>query len=146
MQIHQLKLSHRAKRSKRVGRGGKRGTYAGRGIKGQRARAGARIRPAEREIVKKIPKLRGYRFKSFKMRPHTLAITDLDRSFENGVLITPRVLVEKNLAPRTKGRLPRVKILGQGETKKKFTFTHMLFSASAAKKLNRETPIPHTNH
>ncbi|MEK7341913.1 MAG: uL15 family ribosomal protein, partial [Candidatus Binatota bacterium] len=36
------------KKRKRVGRGGKRGTYSGRGSKGQKSRAGARIRPGFR--------------------------------------------------------------------------------------------------
>ncbi len=66
MQLHQIQTGTRKKEKKRVGRGGKRGTYCGRGIKGQRARAGAKIRPALRDLIKKIPKIRGYRFKSKK--------------------------------------------------------------------------------
>jgi large subunit ribosomal protein L15 len=61
MQLHEIK-GLKNKEKKRVGRGGKRGTYCGRGIKGQKARAGAKIRPALRDFIKKIPKLRGYRF------------------------------------------------------------------------------------
>lgn len=60
MQLHQLKPLHPNKRPKpRVGRGGKRGTYSGRGQKGQRARAGHRIRPASRDLLQRLPKLRG---------------------------------------------------------------------------------------
>ena len=62
MQIHQLQLKDRSKSKKRIGRGGKRGTYSGRGIKGQKSRAGAKVRPALRDIIKKIPKKRGYKF------------------------------------------------------------------------------------
>ena len=62
MQLHEIKPKHKLKKSKRVGRGGKRGTYCGKGIKGQKSRAGAKIRPELRDLVKKIPKVRGYKF------------------------------------------------------------------------------------
>ena len=68
MQLHQIKPLNKRKSKRRVGRGGKRGTYCGRGMKGQRARAGAKIRPEIRDLIKKIPKIRGYRFKR-KSRP-----------------------------------------------------------------------------
>jgi len=60
MQLHQLKPKNKSKKVKRIGRGGKRGTYSGKGIKGQRCRAGAKIRPEIRDMIKKIPKKRGY--------------------------------------------------------------------------------------
>jgi large subunit ribosomal protein L15 len=42
-----------------VARGGKRGKTAGRGTKGQKARAGHKIRPEIRDVIKRIPKMRG---------------------------------------------------------------------------------------
>lgn len=60
MQLHELQPLHENKKEKRVGRGGKRGTYSGRGVKGQKSRAGHSIRPAERDLIQQIPKLRGY--------------------------------------------------------------------------------------
>lgn len=63
MQLHEIRPIHKLKQKKRVGRGGKKGTYCGRGVKGQKSRAGAKIRPEIRDLVKKIPKLRGYKFK-----------------------------------------------------------------------------------
>ena len=68
MQLHQIQPLNKRKSKRRVGRGGKRGTYCGRGMKGQRARAGAKVRPEIRDLIKKIPKIRGYRFKR-KSRP-----------------------------------------------------------------------------
>jgi len=59
IQLHQIQPEHKLKKKKRVGRGGKRGTYCGRGIKGQKSRAGAKIRPALRDLIKRIPKKRG---------------------------------------------------------------------------------------
>jgi large subunit ribosomal protein L15 len=61
MNLHQLVPVHKAKNKKRIGRGGKRGTYSGRGVKGQKARAGSRIRPGTRDLIQSIPKLRGAR-------------------------------------------------------------------------------------
>ena len=68
MQIHQLKPTHKNKPRKRIARGGKRGTYSGKGMKGQKSRAGRRFKPVIRELIKKYPKLRGYRFKSLKKK------------------------------------------------------------------------------
>src|SRR4030043_532865 len=55
----QMKPKHKLKKKKRVGRGGKRGTYSGKGIKGQKSRAGRKMVPVIRELIKKYPKLRG---------------------------------------------------------------------------------------
>ncbi|MDD4123021.1 MAG: uL15 family ribosomal protein [Candidatus Pacebacteria bacterium] len=59
MQIHNLQKSEKIKPSARVGRGGKRGTYSGKGIKGQRSRAGRKIKSALHELFLKFPKRRG---------------------------------------------------------------------------------------
>lgn len=64
MQIHDLKRKHKNKKDRIVGRGGKHAKTSGRGGKGQTARAGNKRRPELRDIIKKLPKLRGYRFKS----------------------------------------------------------------------------------
>lgn len=59
MQLHQVQPTHKNKSKKRIGRGGKRGTYSGRGMKGQKSRAGRKIRPAVRDLIQRTPKLRG---------------------------------------------------------------------------------------
>jgi len=59
MQLHELKPRTVSKSKKRIGRGGKRGTYSGKGIKGQKSRAGRKIRPAIRDLKQRTPKLRG---------------------------------------------------------------------------------------
>jgi ribosomal protein L15 len=64
MQIHNLKRAHKNKKDRIVGRGGKHAKTSGRGGKGQTARAGNKRRPELRDIIKKLPKNRGYRFKS----------------------------------------------------------------------------------
>ncbi|OHA92238.1 MAG: hypothetical protein A3J09_02040 [Candidatus Zambryskibacteria bacterium RIFCSPLOWO2_02_FULL_51_21] len=59
MQFHTLKRKTPNKTSRQVGRGGTRGKTAGRGTKGQNARAGHKNRPELRDVIKRVPKLRG---------------------------------------------------------------------------------------
>jgi len=66
MQIHHLKRQHKNKKDRIVGRGGKHAKTSGRGGKGQTARAGNKRRPELRDIIKKLPKNRGYQFKSIR--------------------------------------------------------------------------------
>lgn len=66
MQIHNLKRTHKNKKDRLVGRGGKHAKTSGRGGKGQTARAGNKRRPELRDIIKKLPKNRGYKFNSRK--------------------------------------------------------------------------------
>ncbi len=66
MQIHNLKRTHKNKKDRIVGRGGKHAKTSGRGGKGQTARAGNKRRPELRDIIKKLPKLRGYQFNSIR--------------------------------------------------------------------------------
>lgn len=136
MQFHQLSSKTKHRKGRRVGRGGKRGTYSGRGIKGQKARAGHKIRPAERDILKKIPKLRGYKFKSFQVKPIVVNLADIDKKFISGDTVSPESLLKTGLVSKIKGKMPKVKILGLGELKKKLVFKDVIFSKSAARKLN----------
>lgn len=114
MQIHELKPAHRLKKKKRVGRGGKRGTYSGRGQKGQRSRAGAKIKPMERELILRIPKRRGLGFSRPRKAISTVTVSleAIAKHFEDGDVVSPVRLVEKGLVEREGGRIPRVKILG----------------------------------
>jgi large subunit ribosomal protein L15 len=112
MQLHELKPKSKMRRGQRIGRGGKRGTTAGRGTKGQKARAGHKIRPAMRDIMKRLPKLRGYKFRSFQERAVVVSLLDLEKKFAKGELVTKEALHAKGLIHKQQGRLPRVKILG----------------------------------
>lgn len=137
MQIHQLKSKKGTRRGQRVGRGGKRGTTSGRGTKGQKARAGHKIRPALRDVIKKLPKRRGYRFRPFQVKPVILNLAKIAEYFANGEQINPEVLLKKNLVRKIKGKMPRIKILARGEAgDKKFVFKDVELSRSAAEKVN----------
>ena len=73
MQIHNLKRKNKNKKDRLVGRGGKHAKTSGRGGKGQTARAGNKRRPELRDIIKKLPKNRGYQFKSPRKKPRMVA-------------------------------------------------------------------------
>lgn len=135
MHLGQLKREHANKRSRKVGRGGKRGTFSGRGTKGQRARAGRKLRPELRDIIKKIPKLRGYRFASIVEKPVACSLASLEMSFKAGDTVNLQTLASKGLVRRRGGKVPAVKILGQGELSKKLTLSGVAISASARAKI-----------
>lgn len=137
MQIHELKPKYKLKKKKRIGRGGKRGTYSGRGIKGQKTRAGRRFAPVIRELIKRYPKLRGSRqkLKIKNEKGRWLKIVNLDileKRLKTGEKVNPRVLLERKIIRRIKGRLPRVKILGgKGKLTKVLTIENCLVSKKA---------------
>jgi len=133
MQIHQLNAKKLNKSKKRIGRGGKRGTYSGHGGKGQTARAGANFRPIVRDILKRYPKLRGYKNRPTKAKPKIINIEILEAKFKEGEFITPQVLVEKKLVRRVGAKLPRIKILGNAAVSKKLNIVGCDVSESSKK-------------
>lgn len=137
MQVHQLKPIHISKRHKIVGRGGKKGTYSGRGIKGQSARAGRKMVPIIRELIKRYPKLRGYR--TFVM-PDNFAIVNLDvldKYFEDGDTVNSENLFKKEIIRHINGKLPKVKILGKGKLSKKIMVENCKVSKTAKEAIEK---------
>ncbi len=136
MELHTLKREHPNKKARLVGRGGTRGKTSGRGGKGQTARAGNKRRPEMRDIIKKIPKLRGYRFHSrtTKFTPVNVGALNV---FTAGSVITPKALFEKNIIRNVGGKLPSVKILGTGEVTVKLEVTGCVFSKTAQAKIEK---------
>lgn len=137
MQIHQVIPKTKSRKGKYIGRGGKRGTYSGRGIKGQKARAGRKMRPEIRDLIKKLPKKRGYRFKSFQKDSAIVNLDVLNKKLADNSEITPRILAEKGLVKMLGGKIPSIKILGDGETDKKFLVSGCLVSKSAKEKIEK---------
>ncbi len=139
MQIHDLKPRTKRMKSAQVGRGGKRGKTSGRGTKGQKARAGHKIRPEIRDMIKRLPKLRGRgksTFKSFVAKPLSINLSALG-AFASGDKVTPTTLIEKGVISAYKGRVPSVKILGTGDISVKLTFVDCSISASAKEKIEK---------
>ena len=120
----------------RVGRGGKRGKTSGRGTKGQNARAGHRKRPEMRDLIKKLPKLRGHgknRSRTVRNRiPYApVNLAALDAAFAAGDAVTPATLYKKGLIKARGGKLSYVKILGKGTLTKSLSVSDCETSASA---------------
>lgn len=135
MQIHEIRRDHAHKKSKLVARGGKRGKTSGKGGKGQTARAGHRVRPAMRDIIKKLPKLRGHgknRSESvFYRGPEAVVNLSALNVFEKGDAVNPKTLIAKGLIKEILGKTPKVKILGTGELAIAITVTGCTTSATA---------------
>lgn len=136
MQLHTLKREHPNKKSRQVGRGGTRGKTSGRGGKGQTARAGNKRRPQMRDIIKKIPKLRGYRFASPSIKPTPVNVESLN-VFKAGSVVTKKELFENKLIRKIGGVLPSVKILGKGEISVGLSIIGCEVSSSARAKIEK---------
>lgn len=137
MQIHQIKRENPNKSKKLVGRGGTRGKTSGKGTKGQKARAGAKLRPALRDTIKKLPKLRGYKNKAFRVKPSVVNLRDLNLLATDGMIVNPVTLAEMGLVKLSKGKIPKVKVLGLGNIEKKVTISGCVFSAAVKEKIEK---------
>jgi len=120
MQIHQLRPNNKSSKKRKVGRGGKRGTYSGRGIKGQKSRAGSKIKPQLREMILKFPKRRGVLFNSLKKKTLAIQLKEIARVFPNGGIITLKKLKKAGLIRSKKSEFYPVKILGSTPLSKKY--------------------------
>lgn len=123
-----------------VARGGKRGKTAGRGGKGQSARAGNKRRPEWRDIIKKLPKLRGRGVNQNKPVTDVSVVINtaaLEAHFSANEAVTPTLLIEKGLVSKISGVIPMIKILGDGEVTKAFKVSGCAISASAKEKIEK---------
>jgi large subunit ribosomal protein L15 len=141
MQLHDIIRTSSRQVSKRVGRGGKRGKTSGKGHKGQKARTGNSTRPNVRDVIKKIPKLRGHgknrgrTVNSSDIKHFPVNISVLEMHFDGGDTINPMNLRAKKLIPALHNRPFRVKILGTGNLTKKFVIEQCILSKSAEEKI-----------
>jgi large subunit ribosomal protein L15 len=145
LNLSSLKPAQKRVARKRVGRGmgsGK-GRYAGRGIKGQKSRAGSHKMPAgfeggQTRLFMRLPKLPGNTSKDampigpFRTATQAVNVGDIERVYRSGEAVTIETLLEKGLIKNTK---VDVKILGDGELKKKLSFTAHRFSKGALAKI-----------
>jgi len=140
MQTHQLKRNTPRKRSVQVGRGGTRGKTSGRGTKGQKARSGHKIRPEIRDLIKRLPKLRG-RGKnsnlSIQEKPVAVNLAVLESSFQSGDAVTPKILADKNIIRVKSSRYPAVKILSGGDITKKLVISGCTVSKAARERIEK---------
>ncbi len=136
MQIHNLKRQNKNKKDRIVGRGGKHAKTSGRGGKGQTARAGNKRRPELRDIIKKLPKLRGYRFNSFEIKPVCVSLDKLTAVYPKGGEVNPESLLALKAIKKIKGRIPAIKILsGKNDFTVKVVISKCTVSTSAKGKI-----------
>jgi large subunit ribosomal protein L15 len=144
LSLSNLKPAQPRKARKRVGRGLGSGTgrYSGRGIKGQKARSGshkmrAGFEGGQMPLYMRLGKQPGSTSKDampigpFRTQTQPVNLRDLDR-FDEGDEVTPETLRERGLIKTT---AIDVKILGDGELRKKLTVTAHRFSRSAREKI-----------
>lgn len=137
MQLHTLAPKTVNKKNAPVGRGGKRGKTSGRGGKGQTARAGHKIRPEVRDLIKKLPKRRGHgknrarTVRSERVVYSPVNLGALEEEFNAGQTVSPATLLAKGLVRRTRGRAPQVKILGTGTLSKALVVEGCVLSKGA---------------
>ena len=133
MLLHLLQPKHQKTSLKvRVGRGGKRGNTSGRGQKGQKSRSGHRIRPAERDLIIRLPKLRGYNNKPLTIPAVTLNLRDLSHLKETTVTIEAL-----RVARLIGGRDMVVKLLGPGEATRAYVVSGIRVSKSAQQAITK---------
>ena len=124
------------KARKRVGRGDAsgHGSYSGKGMKGQKARAGGRVRPGfeggQNPLIKKLPQKRGF-VNPFRVEYVPVNIAELNH-FDAGTMVTRELLVAARLI---KSADQRVKILADGEIDRALTVKANRFSAEARAKI-----------
>jgi len=151
MDLSNLQPKTIRKNQKHVGRGGKRGTYSGGGTKGQKSRAGAGVKPGFRggdnRLWQLFPKQRGAskkpggkgahrKHRHYQYRQDKPVVFNLGffNQFTDEELINPVLLNKKGLLPNSKNN---VKILGDGELKRKVDFEGFTFSKKAKQKVSK---------
>ena len=137
MQIHEIKQKHKSSTKKRIGRGGRKGTYSGKGLKGQSSRAGRKMVPIIREMIKKYPKLKGYRSFVMEKMIAVVNLDVLDKKTKDGETINPENLLKKRIVSKINGKTPEIKILGKGKLSKKLVFENCKFSKTAKEAIEK---------
>jgi large subunit ribosomal protein L15 len=136
LQPHTLKPAYGSKRKKKnIGRGNAsgHGTSSTRGGKGQTARSGGSRglkRLGFKPQLQSAKKLGGFR--SIHAKPAEIYLSDLEKHFNVGDLVTIETLKEKNLIGAS---VKTAKVLNSGELKKKLTFQGITATKSAVEKI-----------
>ena len=122
---------------KRIGRGSGsgHGKTSGRGHKGYYSRSGSRRRAGfeggQSPLFLRVAK-RGFNNAAFAATVVIINVGQLEKAFDDGAEVTVEALVSKGLIP---SRHDALKILGDGEIKKKLTVKAHRFSRSAEEKI-----------
>ncbi len=137
MRLDTLSPAPRSKKNrKRVGRGNGsgHGTYSGRGVKGQKSRAGFRMRPGfeggQLPIIERLPRKRGFT-NIFRTEYSVVNLSRLN-AFESGDEVTLEKMLAAGLVKSLKNP---VKVLAAGEIDRALTVKAHKFSTAAKTKI-----------
>ena len=137
MRLENLPKTAELKKSKRVGRGpgSGMGKTSTRGENGQKSRSGASIKPwfqgGQSPLYRRIPK-RGFNNARFTTRYAVINLSDLNKFFNDGDVVSEEVLKERGIIKKS---LAGIKILGNGNLEKKLTIKANRFTSSAVSKI-----------
>jgi large subunit ribosomal protein L15 len=134
--VHKIPILR--KKRWRVGRGESSGSgkTCGRGTKGQKSRSGASFKPyfegGQMPLIRRIPK-RGFSNIRFKRSFNIINVGLLNEVFEDGEVVDLEMLHQRGIVKRS---LDGLKILGDGELKKRLLVRANKFSKSALQKIH----------
>lgn len=139
MYLHDLpQRKNRTKKAKRLGRGygsGVGGHTVGRGMKGQKSRAGHKslvgFEGGQTPFFRRMPKYPGFKPLN-KIDNVAVNLDVISSNYKSGEKVTLESLTSKGLIGKG---VKAVKILGNGEIKKKITIEGLPMSKSAQKKI-----------
>jgi len=100
-------------------------------MKGQKSRAGRKLEPPIRGLIKRYHKLRGYKKNSFKEKFKLVSIHVLSNNFNDKEIVSPSTLVAKKIVRKNSGRMPLIKILKKGELDKSLIIKNCAVSEKA---------------
>jgi large subunit ribosomal protein L15 len=124
------------KASKRVGRGdgSGHGTYSGRGCKGQKVRAGYKMRPGfeggQLPLIERLPRKRG--FTNIFRKEYTRVNVGALNNFASGSEVSPETMLAAGIIKSLRNP---IKVLADGDIKLPLTVRAHKFSASARAKI-----------
>ncbi len=133
MKLENLPKSKESKARKIVGRGpgsgmGKNSTH---GEKGQKSRSGVSVsawfQGGQSPLYRRLPK-RGFNNKRFETKYACINLSDLNKFFNDGDVVTPEILKERGIV---KKQLSGIKVLAHGKLEKKLTVKADRFSTKA---------------
>ncbi|MCD4825409.1 MAG: 50S ribosomal protein L15 [Phycisphaerae bacterium] len=134
-----LSAAGKHKRRKRIGRGigSGMGKTSGRGHKGYGSRSGAKKRlgyeGGQTPMLSRIPK-RGFNNANFRTEYQVINVAALEEQFEDGSRVDAEALKNARMIDDTS---TLIKILGNGDIKKKLTVVANKFSATAKEKISQ---------
>ncbi len=137
MRLESLPKTKELKNVKRVGRGPGSGTgkTSGHGENGQKSRSGASINAwfqgGQSPLYRRLPK-RGFNNTRFETKYAVINLSDLEKFFQDGDVVTPEVLKSRGII---KKQLDGVKVLANGTLTKKLTVKANRFSSVAVTKI-----------